>query len=508
MSKRNLNLTLFALCISMLTISLGYTVKQTDYIEKLNEDWHIESQEQVNVALELAALERAFGYLGFIHHFKNYVLRRTDYYYIEATESYWKANDALLNLFLADLSETHMKDLIVVQSTLNEYFQMLNLIYVEYKYEPAVEVDKLVKVDDNESRKALTRLRADLETKVSLKYTSINESNQKNQFWLYVSSSFPLVVILALALSVSIIARRFFYRLQETDAIFNSSPDGCIYVDDQGRILRTNHAVTTIFGYNEKELMGMEIESLMDESLREAHVKYREDFSEAVRMRRMSNSSTEVTGLSKSGDTMPLSVTIASFQHNKTHRNIAIVRDLSHHKKLEKESQYDLLTNLRNRRSMEQLFGVEVKRAKRYGRNLSVLLIDIDHFKELNDSEGHTAGDEGLVMTADHLRNVFRKVDHIGRWGGDEFMVVCPELSAEEAECLADRVCMSFSKLPYSWDCRITMSIGIASMSPNRASGSVETLFKEADKALYAAKAQGRNRQQHFRSLRRPKLVN
>ncbi|WP_028023947.1 sensor domain-containing diguanylate cyclase [Enterovibrio calviensis] len=508
MSNRNLNITLAVLCIAMLAISIAYTVNQSNYVETLNEEWHSESQEQVNVALELAALERSFGYLGFIHHFKNYVLRRTDYYYVEATDSYWEANDALLKLLLSDLSEAHVNDLIIVQGTLNEYFKQLNQIYLELKFAPAVDVDKQVRVDDTRARDALTRLRSDLLSNVFSKYEKVNDSNEKNQFWLYISSSFPLLVILILAMSVSVIARRLFYRLRETDAIFDSSPDGCLYVDETGIILRANHAVTAIFGYSESELKGMTVESLMDDSLRKDHVTYRESFSDSDRTRLMSDSSTEVRGLSKTGHTMPLSIAIASFQYKKTYRNIAIVRDLSQHKKLEKESQYDLLTNLRNRRSMEQLFDVEVKRAKRYGRDLSVLLIDLDHFKVLNDSEGHTAGDEGLVMTADHLRNVFRKVDHIGRWGGDEFLIVCPELSAEDAVCLADRVCMRFTKLPFPWNAGLTMSIGIASMSPNRASGSLETLFEEADKALYAAKAQGRNRQQHFRELRRPKLVN
>ncbi|WP_407333464.1 diguanylate cyclase [Enterovibrio sp. 27052020O] len=508
MANKTLNIILSFLCVSMLTLSVGYSVYQANFVEELNDEWNAESQEQVSVALELAALERAFGYLGFIHHFKNYVLRRSDFYYVEATRSYWEANDALLNLLLADLSESNVNDIVVIQGTLNEYFRKLNEIYLELKLESATDVDKRVRVDDNQAREALIRLRSGLIPNLDQHYKSANVINESNNVWLYVSNSFPLLVIVLLAIAVSVITRQLFYRLRESNVIFNSSPDGCIYADIDGNILRANPAATTIFGYSMIELQSMKVEDLMDASLRSEHITYRKAFSETTRTRLMSDSSTEVKGLTKSGDTKPLSIAIASFEYENTYRNIAIIRDLSLHKKLEKESQYDLLTNLRNRRAMEQHLDLEVKRAKRYGRNMSVLLIDIDHFKELNDSEGHTAGDEGLVMTADHLRNVFRKVDHIGRWGGDEFLVICPELSAEDAICLADRVCMRFAKLPFPWRTPLTMSIGIASMSPTRVSGSLETLFDEADKALYAAKSQGRNRQQHFEELRRPKLAN
>ncbi|MEZ8142963.1 sensor domain-containing diguanylate cyclase [Enterovibrio sp. FF113] len=508
MANKTLNTILILLCVAMLATSVGYSVHQANHVEKLNDEWHPETQQQLNVALEFEALERAFGYLGFIHHFKNYVLRRTDYYYVEATKSYWEANEALLNLLLVDLPNSDVNDIITIQDTLNAYFKNLNYVYLELKLESAVDVDKRVRVDDNNAREALIRLRAAVVTNLSKHNQNANSRDESKSTWSYVSTSLPLFVIVFLAIIVSVVARQMFHRQRETNAIFNFSPDGCLYADSEGNILRANKAVTTIFGYSLTELTSMKVEDLMDESLRQDHVLHREDFSKISRTRLMSDSTTEVKGKTKFGNAKPLSIAISSFEYDKTYRNIAIIRDLSAQNKTENDPQYDLLTSLRSRRAMEQLMDVEVKRAKRYGRNMSVLLINIDDFKTLNDNEGHTAGDEGLVMAADHLRNVFRTVDHIGRWGGDEFLVVCPELDAEDAIYLADRVCMRFAKLPFPWDTKLTMSIGISSMSPTRASGSLETLFDEADQALYSAKAQGRNRQQHFRELRRPKLVN
>ncbi len=159
MSHRFLNIILAVLCVSVLAISVLVNVWQADYVKKLNEEWNRKSLESVKVALDLAALERSFGYVGFIHHFKNYVLRRKETDFIDATAAYWEANNALLNLLVADLDDKDMKQILVVQDTLNEYFRNLNKAKLEFYNLPVLELDALVKVDDRSAREALISLR-------------------------------------------------------------------------------------------------------------------------------------------------------------------------------------------------------------------------------------------------------------------------------------------------------------------------------------------------------------
>lgn len=156
----------------------------------------------------------------------------------------------------------------------------------------------------------------------------------------------------------------------------------------------------------------------------------------------------------------------------------------------------DYLTGLPNFRSLSTRFAHEIKRATRYRRLLSLLIMDLDGFKDVNDRFGHLAGNAALKHVAILLRSLLRDTDVIGRYGGDEFMVLLPETPKHLAERLAMDIRALISATPLSWrgatQLPLTVSLGMASFP--RDAQTAESLMAEADGALYDAKLAGRNR--------------
>jgi diguanylate cyclase (GGDEF)-like protein len=157
---------------------------------------------------------------------------------------------------------------------------------------------------------------------------------------------------------------------------------------------------------------------------------------------------------------------------------------------------HDPLTGLYNRRELSIRLAWEFNRVQRYERSLSIFLLDLDHFKLVNDTYGHSAGDLGLCNLADILRNSIRKIDYAARYGGEEFIVILPETPLDKAEKLAQRLCHNIAKSRITLDngkvIHVTASIGVSSFPEH---GTTEdTLLKKADDAMYKAKQSGRNR--------------
>jgi diguanylate cyclase (GGDEF)-like protein len=155
----------------------------------------------------------------------------------------------------------------------------------------------------------------------------------------------------------------------------------------------------------------------------------------------------------------------------------------------------DSLTGLYNRKHLMEVLTKEVARAERYQRPLAVLMIDVDHFKLYNDTCGHLAGDEVLRNIAAIFRGCLRESDCVGRYGGEEFLIILPETVADDAWRIADRIRSRLAEEDFPTDSKpvkITISGGIATFPGN--GRSPESLLKSADAALYQAKNHGRNR--------------
>jgi len=164
-------------------------------------------------------------------------------------------------------------------------------------------------------------------------------------------------------------------------------------------------------------------------------------------------------------------------------------------KSLAEASNRDGLTGIHNRRYLEELLNKEFSRAQRYGSMMSLIMLDIDHFKRVNDVHGHLTGDEVLRNTVKRLRACLRDVDTFARYGGEEFAVVLPETPLEGALIVAERLChaMGFNPITFGdLELPVTISLGVSQWVPGIPR--YEELIRRADTALYQSKAGGRNR--------------
>lgn len=167
-----------------------------------------------------------------------------------------------------------------------------------------------------------------------------------------------------------------------------------------------------------------------------------------------------------------------------------------HYQELEYMARFDPLTGVANRRHFVEMVEAEMARSSRYGKQLSILMVDIDQFKEVNDVYGHQAGDIILQALCETCKIVLRAFDIVGRWGGDEFAILLPEtppaIAPQVAERLRDAIENTVVDLEMHSPLRFSVSIGCASR--NAKDDSLDTLLNVADKALYDAKRTGRNR--------------
>ncbi len=151
----------------------------------------------------------------------------------------------------------------------------------------------------------------------------------------------------------------------------------------------------------------------------------------------------------------------------------------------------DALTGLQNRRAFDERLRAEIVRARRYREVFSLLLLDIDRFKTINDAHGHDIGDQVLRTLAEILGSRMRQADGLARWGGEEFTLLLPQTDGEGARQLAEQLRGAVAEFRFPGVGRLTISLGIAQFAPH---DSVDTLFRRVDQALYAAKDQGRDR--------------
>ncbi len=165
------------------------------------------------------------------------------------------------------------------------------------------------------------------------------------------------------------------------------------------------------------------------------------------------------------------------------------------HLELARVSNMDPLTDALNRRAFSDRYESEIRRIKRHDQAMSLLIMDLDHFKRINDKHGHAVGDSVLVHFSSTVTRLLRETDHFARFGGEEFVALLPETAAAEAQLVAERICeclrqagdMGTTGIP-----RYTVSMGLAEMS--RGDESLDSVVGRADAALYRAKMAGRDR--------------
>lgn len=277
--------------------------------------------------------------------------------------------------------------------------------------------------------------------------------------------------------------------------ILERMDDAVVVIDDRGRVVLFNAGAERMFGYGGAEILGQPLELLLPEPVRRGHeVHYRafltgEESSRPMALQRA------VEARRAGGEIFPVAATIVRIRKEGRSLGAAILRDITEQERARAEllrlSTTDALTGLCNRRSLLERAEQEISRAQRHGAPLSMLVLDMDHFKEINDRQGHAEGDRVLVRLADCLRGELRASDPAGRLGGEEFAVVLPDSPLDGALQVAERIRRCVETPREARPPCATVSIGVAELLPGE---SLDDLLRRADRALYEAKATGRNR--------------
>lgn len=282
--------------------------------------------------------------------------------------------------------------------------------------------------------------------------------------------------------------------------------DAMIVIDNNHRIVVFNKGAEEMFGYGEKEALGQRLDMLMPERFHLQHDAMVDEFGAgSLDLKAMGRRNRQIYGRRKDGNEFLASAQIMRIGDKKGRFYAAVFRDISQSKKTEEELLHlaviDPLTGAYNRREFTVMSEREALRSHRYHHPLSLLMIDIDHFKKLNDSHGHAAGDKVLQRVSTLCVNTLRNVDFFGRWGGEEFVALLPETDIEGASIIAERLrkIIGDNLLVFN-DQKInfTVSIGIAQFKDGETT--IEGPVSRADTAVYDAKKAGRNRISAFRN--------
>lgn len=293
-------------------------------------------------------------------------------------------------------------------------------------------------------------------------------------------------------------------QLQEREAriraIMNNALEGIVSIDGEGLITAFNPAAAAIFGYSPEEVLGRPISILVPSPHAEQHDAYIRRFIDSWDPGGLIGSHREVQGMRRDGSLVPLELSVSALRLNDTWTFTGMVRDISKRKEMEKKllelATTDGLTGLFNRSYFNRKLAEEFERAERYRTPLSLILIDVDHFKSVNDTYGHQAGDAYLRAISALIRDLVRTVDTAARFGGEELVIILPHTDEKNARILAERLREKAARLQVTHAghriCR-TISVGVATLGHHRQI-SMHEFLKIADSALYRAKEEGRNR--------------
>ncbi|MBK1694183.1 two-component system response regulator [Chromatium weissei] len=300
--------------------------------------------------------------------------------------------------------------------------------------------------------------------------------------------------------------------LRQAATVFESTREGVIITDLDAHILTVNRAYTDITGYTEAEVRGKNPRLL--QSGRQEPAFYQEMW---MSLRESGHWQGEIYNRRKNGEIYPqlLSISVVYDSQGEPSHYVGVMTDISQLKQSEAQLEhlvhYDPLTHLPNRRLVQSRLQHAIERAERQGQRIAVLFLDLDRFKNVNDSLGHPAGDELLILLAQRLNERLREDDTIGRLGGDEFLILLENITQPEDAAGVAQTLLKLLEKPFTLttsrahlsdelidagircthEVYVGASIGI-SLFPNDGR-SVTELVKHADVALYQSKEQGRN---------------
>jgi diguanylate cyclase (GGDEF)-like protein/PAS domain S-box-containing protein len=292
-------------------------------------------------------------------------------------------------------------------------------------------------------------------------------------------------------------------QLRETrdalQTIIHSSPLAILALDPEDHVTIWNPSAEEMFGWSEKQILG-EVNPTVPENKTKEYDALRQ-----ATLNGMAFSNLDTVRQKKNGAQFPVSLSVAPLrgQGMKVIGRMHILADITERKKLQEELRLqattDDLTRVANRRHFLELADRELKRALRHKTPSAIALMDLDHFKQINDTYGHAAGDQALIGFSQLCQKYIREIDVFARFGGDEFVMLLPETNLDQAYEVVERVRLALADRPIftrgsqqAAQVALTISSGVSCLSAEMET--IDMLIRQADQALYRAKETGRNR--------------
>jgi diguanylate cyclase (GGDEF)-like protein/PAS domain S-box-containing protein len=274
------------------------------------------------------------------------------------------------------------------------------------------------------------------------------------------------------------------------DAVVDYMSDGMIVLDQRDRIIDINRAARKIIGKQPGELIGRPVAECLP------------DWQRLIGQMQAGDACFEHLAVQGTSGMRYFDVRITQFSTGAHHNpgRLVLLQDITDRQRLMREleelARTDPLISMFNRRHFFDLARKEIERSRRSGKPVAIILIDLDHFKQINDTYGHPAGDQVLQQVAERCQAALRFEDILARYGGEEFIVLLPETEIEQAEMVAERLRNAVENRPFE-QCgetvSVTISLGVAGNQSGK-EASIEELLSLADSALYCSKQLGRNR--------------
>ena len=337
-----------------------------------------------------------------------------------------------------------------------------------------------------EAEASLTELRKDLEERVETRTKDLRLAN----------------TMLASSMEQQLRSEQELRKREaELQMVLENANDAYVCIDQAGVISDWNRQAEHTFGWSKQEALGRRLDELIiPSSEREAHRAGMKRYL-ATGEHQVLNQRLELTAVRRNGETLPVEVRICALAIDGKTIFSAFLHDITERKKAdairEHEALHDALTGLPNRRALFNLLPLAVARAKRNQIGLALLFLDLDGFKQINDTQGHDAGDTVLRVVAARLRECIRQTDTAVRLGGDEFTVVLENLrhGITDANHMAEKILAVIQRpIPLgSMAVTISASIGIVLHEPND-TNTADQLVNRADAAMYEAKRAGKSR--------------
>lgn len=279
--------------------------------------------------------------------------------------------------------------------------------------------------------------------------------------------------------------------------------EGLLFVDNEGNVLFANPGALTLLKYQFEEIDSLNIVKLFNistpgKNLLQSSISEGLDYNE-----------NDGVLIQKSGKEIPVMISARPvFKNRILDGSVITFRDITEQKKylesletinklLEKQAMTDGLTGIFNRMKFDDILAKEIQRAKRNKFPLSLIMCDIDHFKQINDQFGHSAGDKVLKSLARLIKTNIRSIDFFARWGGEEFAILSPGSDSEGTLQLAEKIRNKIELFKFPKPEHLTLSFGISTF---KTGDSAAKLLKRADEAMYRAKENGRNQVQVYSS--------